>query len=378
MRALRALVRKDLNVWLHDRRAVVISFALPAALSLFFGLAFGGAAKRNERPRIPILVVAEDKSPGAQRLVAALAADATLTAKSVSREEAGEAVRNGTVSVAAIIPDGFADQMAGALRGGAEPPELTFIYDPTSAFDLAIVKGVVSGIVMHTLVTATDPDRVARCAEPFRTAEHAATGAGERYDGAAHAVAGMAVQFILMGAIENAVGILTDRQRGLWRRLRAAPLSKAALLGSRIVSGAIIALLVLVFLFAFGRFTLGVKILGSPLGMAMVSVSFALLASSAGVLVSTLGKTPQATRSAGIFVVLIATMLGGAWFPSFLFPSWLQPITRLIPSRWAVDGLDAMTWRGLDVTAAVAPAAGMIVVAAVFALLAAWRFRWEE
>jgi ABC-2 type transport system permease protein len=378
MRALRALVRKDLNVWLHDRRAVIISFALPAALSLFFGLAFGGAARRSERPRIPILVVAEDKTPGGQRLVAALAADETLAAKSVSRDEANDAVRNGRVSVAAVIPDGFADQLGGVIRRGSERPELTFIYDPTSAFDLAIVKGVVSGIVAQTLVSPINPDRQSECAEPYRAVDRAATGAGERYNGAAHAVAGMAVQFILMGAIENAVGILTDRQRGLWRRLRAAPLSKATLLGSRIVSGAIIALLVLVFLFAFGRFTLGVKVLGSPLGMAMVSVSFALLASSAGVLVSTLGKTPQATRSVGIFVVLIATMLGGAWFPSFLFPSWLQPITRLIPSRWAVDGLDAMTWRGLDVTAAVGPAAGMVAVAAVFAVLAAWRFRWEE
>lgn len=216
-------------------------------------------------------------------------------------------------------------------------------------------------------------EQCASLAEPYHVSDQPAAG-GEAYDGAAHAVGGMAVQFILMGAIENAVAILTDRQR----RLRAAPLSRATLLVSKIVSGALLALLVLGFLLLFGRVTLGVRVQGSSLGLALMGVAFALLASTVGVLVSTLGKTPQATRSVGIFVVLIAVMLGGAWFPSFLFPSWLQPITRLIPSRWAVDGFDAMTWRGLDVGAALPPAAGMLAAAAIFAALAAWRFRWEE
>ena len=78
----------------------------------------------------------------------------------------------------------------------------------------------------------------------------------------------------------------------------------------------------------YGAQVLRVRILTFRLPEQTLHMLGIVLASSAGVLVSTLGKTPQATRSVGIFVVLIATMLGGAWFPSFLFPSWLQPITR--------------------------------------------------
>ena len=40
-------------------------------------------------------------------------------------------------------------------------------------------------------------------------------------------------------------------------------------------------------------------------------------------------------------------MLGGAWVPTFIFPAWLQQFTLVVPVRWAVDGLDAMTWRGI-------------------------------
>ena len=71
-------------------------------------------------------------------------------------------------------------------------------------------------------------------------------------------------------------------------------------------------------------------------------------------------------------------MLGGAWVPSFIFPAWLQQVTVVIPARWAVDGFDAMMWRGLGLQAAVMPTAVMLGFAALFGALAVARFRWEE
>ena len=102
------------------------------------------------------------------------------------------------------------------------------------------------------------------------------------------------------------------------------------------------------------------------------------MASALGVLIATFGKTPQATRGVGIFVILIATMLSGAWLPTFLFPPWLQKATLFVPSRWAVDGLDAMTWRGIGSQGAVMPIIVLVGFAALFAGVAAVRFRWEE
>jgi ABC-2 type transport system permease protein len=70
--------------------------------------------------------------------------------------------------------------------------------------------------------------------------------------------------------------------------------------------------------------------------------------------------------------------LGGAWVPTFVFPAWLQRITVVIPTRWAVDGLDAMTWRGIGASGAVMPVIVLLGFAAAFALVAVRRFRWEE
>ena len=70
-------------------------------------------------------------------------------------------------------------------------------------------------------------------------------------------------------------------------------------------------------------------------------------------------------------------MLGGSWMPSFLFPSWLQQVTVFIPTRWAVDGFDAMTWRGLGLDAAVPAIAALCLFSLLFFSLAQWRFNKE-
>ena len=71
-------------------------------------------------------------------------------------------------------------------------------------------------------------------------------------------------------------------------------------------------------------------------------------------------------------------MLGGAWVPAFVFPQWLQQFTTIVPVRWAVDGFDAMTWRGIGLSGALAPIAVLLGFTAAFMAIAAARFRWEE
>ena len=102
------------------------------------------------------------------------------------------------------------------------------------------------------------------------------------------------------------------------------------------------------------------------------------MASTFGLLVAAVGNTPATARGVTTLAVLLMVMLGGAWVPTFVFPAWLQEATRVVPVRWAIDGFDAMTWRGLGIGNAVAPTLVLSGFAAVFAAIAALRFRWEE
>ena len=112
-------------------------------------------------------------------------------------------------------------------------------------------------------------------------------------------------------------------------------------------------------------------------GYASGTVSGAVTRRYHGLLIAALGKTPEATRGLSVFVTLIMVMLGGAWVPTFIFPQWLQKVTVVIPTRWAIDGLEAVSWRGLGFSAAVTPIAVLLLFSAVFGTLAVMRFRWE-
>jgi hypothetical protein len=47
MTAFFALVRKDLILFLHDRRALLMSLALPIIIASFFGFLFGGGGEKG-------------------------------------------------------------------------------------------------------------------------------------------------------------------------------------------------------------------------------------------------------------------------------------------------------------------------------------------
>ena len=104
----------------------------------------------------------------------------------------------------------------------------------------------------------------------------------------------------------------------------------------------------------------------------------ALCSATLGLMVAALGRSPEATRGLAILVTLLLVMLGGAWVPSFLFPPWLQAAAAWTPTHWAVQGMDAMTWRALPLADAALPVAVLLGFAALFGAVALWRFPWND
>src|SRR6185295_374404 len=141
--------------------------------------------------------------------------------------------------------------------------------------------------------------------------------AGAAYNGYAHSFGGMGVQFVLFAAIDLGVGILLERQRGLWKRLRGAPISRAMLLGGKALSSTLLGLLTLFVMFAFAYLVFHVRIEGSAAGCLGVAVAFAFMSATFGLLIAAVGKTPQAARGVSMLATLLLVMLGGAWVPSF-------------------------------------------------------------
>ncbi len=381
---LRALIRKDIRLFFTDRRAVIMGFVAPIAIASFFGFIFGNGSDNSNNSPVAVLYVDQDASAISNAILADLQKQKLLSVNPATADEAREAVRKGSASVAIVVPKNFGADAGRAFFGPEKKPEISLLYDPSHAAEQSMVQGVLTGSVMQVasreMFGGQDGGPLAQRAitMPYSVDPQAVTAHnGTPYNGYAHSFAGMSVQFILFMGVEVGISMLLQRERGLWKRLRAAPLSKGLLLGSRAISAAITSMMILVVVFGFARIVFHVHIDGSMAGFLGICIGFSLMTASFGLLIAGLGKTAEATRGLAILVTLMMVMLGGAWVPAFLFPKWLQTLTMFIPTRWAMDGLDGMTWRGLGFSAALQPIGLLLLATAIFTGLAISRFRWE-
>jgi len=432
MTALIALVRKDLILYINDKRALMLHLLMPVILAAFFGSLFGGGSEAKTS-KIDVGLVQLDQSDSGKKIAAGLKADSALKIVELSADDAKARVRAGKLPVAVVIPDGFGEQAADALFGGQNKPQLPVYYDPSQSTVLAMVKGLLTQQVMQVtsaavispqgtkttekqlaaLRASTDnnPDNAqlsdfltslkkfqdqraaaeaekeaaakasgkpAPAAEPVGmtmpyTTRDEALSSGPKYNGYAHSFAGMGVQFILFMGIDMGVGILLARRTGVWNRLLAAPVSLTTVLGGRAISGTLIAMGLMCAMFACAALIFKVQI-GSLAGFLGIAASFSLMTAAFGLLIAAFGKTPEAARGIATFATLIMVMLGGAWVPSFVFPEWVQQLTLAVPTRWAIDGFDAVTWRGLGLEGALMPIAVQLGFATVFGGIVAWKF----
>lgn len=374
--AFRALVRKDIAIFLRDRRALVVSVLTPIVVAAFFGFLFGGTGSGgNPISRMKVGITDLDHSELSKAVLESLTQDASLEIQELPEAQALQLVRGGKLRAAIVFPAGFESGATGALVGAGPMPDVKLLYDPSQSMVRPMVAGLLSQHVMQRL---SRPNFIGTAKPiPFNV-DNVAVTTGPRYNSYAHSFAGMSIQFILFMGIDAGIALLLMRQEGMWRRLRAAPLSRAVLLGSRVAGTTLIAIMILAVVYLVARVVFDVRIAGSVPGFAMVACAFALLAATTGLMIASLGRSVGATRGVAMFSVLILVMLGGAWVPSFLFPEWLQHLTEFVPTRWAVDGLDAMTWRGLPLQSAFEPTAVLLGWSALFALIAVWRFNWEH
>lgn len=428
MTAFFALIRKDLILFLSDRRALLVSLALPIVIGAFFGYLTGGSGGKGGVINAA-LVLQDDSAPG-KKIAAGLQADPALRLVAMTLEQAQRAVRKGDQKVAIVIPAGFGEAASAALFGGGAKPEVRLLYDPSQPAVLAMARGMLTQQVMQVVSAemmsggtsaqeATQrslrqleqggaqgaeaaalrdllgsvqkyqalPREAGAEAGPARAGmsvpftmrdEQLSSSVGPKgYNGYAHSFAGMAVQFILFMGVDMGTGILLARRGGVWNRLLAAPVSLSTVLLARAASAAIIGFVLMCLIFLVAVMVFGVRI-ASPAGFVGVALSFALLTAGFGLLIAAFGKTPEAARGIALFATLVMVMLGGAWMPSFLFPEWVQQVTLAVPTRWAVDGFDAVTWRGLGLDAAGPAIVVQLGFALLFGGLAIWKFRRDQ
>ena len=102
-------------------------------------------------------------------------------------------------------------------------------------------------------------------------------------------------------------------------------------------------------------------------------------ATSFGMLLSSLAKTPSQANGLGTFFILAMSALGGAMFPLFMMPefirTFLSPFTIVY---WAMDGLLAVLWRDAGLIELALNIFVLLGISACVLAIALWRFRRSD
>ena len=169
--------------------------------------------------------------------------------------------------------------------------------------------------------------------------------------------------------------MVSERERGVWRRYRLAPVATATL-----VAGTIAARYVL--LLASGLVQLGLAMaIGMPmpahplqLFVAFSCVAFAFI--GLGLVIAMMADNVPAVQALGQCIFLPMLIIGGVAVPLATLPEWAQRLSSFFPGRYAVHAIQAcVTGDGLSI--ARFSTAALLLIGSAGLLAAVMMFRWD-
>ena len=114
------------------------------------------------------------------------------------------------------------------------------------------------------------------------------------------------------------------------------------------------------------------------MALTLMILSFALVSTSMGILLSTLARTIAQADAMASMVVMSISALGGAWWSLDSVPHWMKLVGHALPTAWAMDGFHDIIIRKSD-TWMVLPEIGVLLLfATVFLSVSLKRFRYEQ
>jgi ABC-2 type transport system permease protein len=421
-----AITLKDLKVLVRDRGGMVSLFLMPLMFILVMSAAQQNSYQIGDSDNpVELMVVNNDQGNLADDVIEALSnvdgieIITELDGQSLTQAMAEIEIVDGSGNVAVVFPANFTDSVLSAATDEAgDSAVITFIADPsTSTQFLAPIRGSMEGFIQEQAAYAQMPLRIEAGFDQIASespAEQApvVSAIGEAFVDAMQAnesqmtAGGIGVTFeqvapeayeveVFPTAVTQnvpgytifgvffiiqviATSFLSEKQDGTFRRLLVAPLPRTALLLGKLLPYYLINLVQIAIMFAVGSLVFGMEIGSAPLAMVIIALSTSAAATGLGLLVATLGKTPEQVGGLSTMLALTLAAVGGMMVPSFVMPEFMQTIGKLSPHYWALAGFQDVLVRGLGASDVLNEAAVLCGFALVFFIFGLWRFRFQE
>jgi ABC-2 type transport system permease protein len=357
------LTKYALKATLRNRFTLVFGLIFPLGFLVVFGFIGGGTAK------IAIGVAPElETSPGTMVLALQMLA---------AKKDAPITLRSGTKQ--ALEADLKSGDLGAVLEPGAKPGEIQIVTSTANPIASQTASGILRGFTDGINLHAAEAAAGASFSPPVTTSATTIEGKEKRYID--FALPGM-IGFALIGLATFGVAfsILTMRKTLVLKRMLATSARPITFVISQCLSRSFqavlqAAIIILVGMYAF-HFTLPH---GAETMLEMLVVSFFGVLSflGFGLFLANLAKDEQMAPLLLNAFTLPQFLLGGVFFPSSVFPGWLQVIANNLPLSYLTTALRMISADGRHLVDVLPQLGGLLAWSILAYVAAAKTFRVE-
>jgi ABC-2 type transport system permease protein len=330
LRAMLAITKASLQSIFRNPSTVAFSFAFP----LFFIVVFGFIGNRSITVKLGV-VPGSDTTNQIYSMIA-------------SRPEVRLITNEDKTTMVEELEKGKLDGILG-IQKNTDTSKTPFILNLETSKASAEGGAVLQMFMMHataeaTLASAPDLKKVA----VLKTAEVS----DRAYKSIDFILPGMlGFSLLSMGVFGTAFVFLNLRNTLVIKRFFATPIQKTYIVLGEALSRVLFALLTSSFIIILGYFVFGFTLVhGIATFINMLLLTFIALSvfMGFGFIISGLAKNESAVPPLANLITLPQFLLGGTFFPTTAFPSWLQPIPKILPLTYLNDAMRKVAFEGLS------------------------------
>jgi ABC-2 type transport system permease protein len=401
---------KDLKIFSRDRASVFFFIVFPFMFIILFNFLMRGVGGEDQRLELH-LVTREAAGSLSQQIIGAmetsdesrLGPGEPKIVRDKDYDEARRAVEDGKLAGFLAFPPDFTQALmtgsgtklevftnASNVNNRAALNGLAGAVSSQISTNQVIIEASVALLIQGGAITA-DKDSINKATQQMMN--ELLSGGAERAEASYIAfrtdkvgeveaenpsnwvIPGYLVMFVFFAAAVTAETIVRERQNHTLERLLASSVKRESILGGVFTGTVIRGLIQIIIFWTFGILVFHVDLGLSPLAVIILSVLMVLMSSAFALMLATLARTLRSAASLAVITSLVLAPLGGCWWPSFLYPEWLQNIARITPHAWATGGFNKLMVYGAGFGDAVPNMAALVVFTVIFGVIAAWRFR---
>jgi ABC-2 type transport system permease protein len=356
LRRIAAFSRRALLQFRHDRRTLAFVLIMPLLMILIFGYTFGGDVKG-----IAIEVVDYDTgiqagtSPVlpnglflAQKVTDNFDTDAFSMHTNTNSSNARQIVHEGKAWAAIIFPANFTENFLVTIKTQdmSLSPKIEIYIDTSNPTIAAAVIKEATQSVQITLKKLSASLNISQLEMPIVIQQVYAYGSGDTrfIDYFAPGVISFAIMMVT--TMITIILFVNERRNGTLQRLLVSPASESEIVVGYALAFAVIGIIQSIVVLIAAILLFDISIVGNIFLALIVILLLAFGHQGLGILLSAGAKNELQAIQFIPLILFPSILLAGLFWPIESIPSYLQPLSYIIPLRYGIDAERSIMLRG--------------------------------